>query len=36
VTVLGRADAQPLFDRRVKVADRDAAHARRSVCIPSV
>src|SRR6516164_11065611 len=26
VTVLGRADAQPLFDRWVKVADRDAAH----------
>jgi hypothetical protein len=24
--VLGRADAQPLFDRRIKVADRDAAH----------
>jgi hypothetical protein len=23
VTVLARADAQPLFDRRVQVADRD-------------
>jgi acetate---CoA ligase (ADP-forming) len=28
VAVLGGADAQPLFDRGVKVADRDAAHAR--------
>src|SRR5689334_13694732 len=31
VTVLGCADAQPLFDRRVKVADRDAAHVGSSV-----
>src|SRR6516162_2683990 len=30
VAVLGRADAQPLFDPGVKVTDRDAAHARRS------
>jgi hypothetical protein len=34
--VLGRADAQPLFDRRVKVADRDAAHVGASICRPSL
>src|SRR5438105_15589184 len=32
-SVLGRADAQPLFDRRVKVADGDAAHIGTFVCI---
>src|SRR5262249_46365651 len=36
VAVLGRADAQPLFDPGVEVADRDAAHAQRSVCTPSL
>src|SRR6516164_9481651 len=36
VTVLGRADAQPLFDRWVKVTDRDAAHVGASVCMRSL
>jgi hypothetical protein len=29
VAVLRRADTQPLLDRRIEVADRDAAHGYR-------
>jgi hypothetical protein len=30
VTVLGRANPQPLLDRRIKVPDRDTAHPSRT------
>jgi hypothetical protein len=33
VAVLGRADAQPFLDRRIEVADRDAAHRYGFACL---